>query len=208
MIKPGAEIENPVTGERLVFRKTSTETNGAAVVIETFLRPYAIGTRAHLHPFQEERFEVLHGSIGLRLGDKQLVAGPGQRFTARAGTPHRLWNAGDEEAHLVSEIRPALQFEELVATIFALAADGKTNRSGTPTMLRLAVIAQTYFDTARLPTPSPAVQRLGVALAAPLGRLLRHQPVYQQATPSGRRRTAASLLASVAEPTTRRRRDR
>ena len=37
MIRAGDTIENPVTGERLVFRKTSRETGGQAVVIETFV---------------------------------------------------------------------------------------------------------------------------------------------------------------------------
>jgi hypothetical protein len=39
MIRAGDSIENPVTGERLVFRKTSRETGGQAVVIETFVQP-------------------------------------------------------------------------------------------------------------------------------------------------------------------------
>ena len=34
MIHAGDTIENPVTGERLVFHKTSAETNGEAVVVE------------------------------------------------------------------------------------------------------------------------------------------------------------------------------
>ena len=37
-------------------------------------------------------------------------------------------------------VRPALQFESLIETMFALAADGKTNRKGMPNPLRLAVI--------------------------------------------------------------------
>ena len=35
MIHAGDTIENPVTGERIVFHQTSRETNGEAVVFET-----------------------------------------------------------------------------------------------------------------------------------------------------------------------------
>ena len=51
--------------------------------------------------------------------------------------------------------------------MFALAADGKTNRKGMPNPLRLAVIANAHFDTVRLPFPPAALQRLGLALGAP-----------------------------------------
>ena len=71
------------------------------------------------------------------------------------------------------EIRPALQFESLLETMFALAADGKTNRKGMPNLLRLAVIANAHFDTVQLPFPPAILQRIGLALGAPLGRLSR-----------------------------------
>ena len=50
MIHAGDVIENPVTGERLVFRKTSRDTHGEAVVIETFVKPNGFVAAAHLHP--------------------------------------------------------------------------------------------------------------------------------------------------------------
>jgi quercetin dioxygenase-like cupin family protein len=178
MIRAGDSIENPVTGERIVFRQTSHETGGEAVVIETYVRPNGFVAAAHLHPAQEERFQVLRGSVGFKVGGKKTVAGPGQRLTVPAGTPHRFWNAGDETAHFVCEIRPALQFESLIETMFALAADGKTNRKGMPNPLRLAVIAQAHFDTVRLPFPPAFIQRLGLALAAPFGKALGYAPVY------------------------------
>ena len=145
---------NPVTGERLVFRQTSRETGGEAVVVETYVQPNGFVAAAHVHPSQEERFQVLRGSVGFKVGGRKLVAGPGQRLTVPAGTPHKFWNAGDEVAHFVCEIRPALQFESLVETMFALAAEGKTNRKGMPmNPFRLAVIAKAHFDTVRLPFP-------------------------------------------------------
>jgi quercetin dioxygenase-like cupin family protein len=178
MIQIGDTIENPVTGERLVFRKTSRETGGQAVVIETFVQPNGFVAAAHVHPSQEERFEVLRGSVGFKVGRKKLVAGPGQRVTVPAGTPHKFWNAGDEEAHFVCEVRPALQFESLLETMFALAADGKTNRKGMPNPLRLAVIARAHFDTVQLPFPPALLQRIALAMGSPLGRLAGYGPTY------------------------------
>ena len=101
-----------------------------------------------------------------------------------AGTPHRFWNAGDEVAHFVCEIRPALQFESLIETMFALAADGKTNRKGMPNLLRLAVIANAHFDTVRLPFPPAILQRIGLALGSPVGRAVGYGPVYVPAAPA------------------------
>jgi len=106
------------------------------------------------------------------------VAGPGQRLTVPAGTAHKFWNAGDEEAHFVCEIRPALQFESLIETMFGLASDGKTNRKGMPNPLRLAVIANAHFDTVRLPFPPAPMQRLALAMGAPVGRLFGYGATY------------------------------
>jgi quercetin dioxygenase-like cupin family protein len=178
MIRAGDAIENPVTGERLVFRKTSQETGGEAVVVEAFVKPSGFVAAAHVHPFQEERFQVLKGTVGFRLGRKKLVAGAGQRLTVPAGTAHKFWNAGEDEAHFVCEVRPALQYEQLIETMFGLAADGKTNRKGMPNPLRLAVIAHAHFDDVRLPFPPEWMQRMGLAMGAPLGRLLGYESTY------------------------------
>jgi mannose-6-phosphate isomerase-like protein (cupin superfamily) len=178
MIHTGDTIENPVTGERIVFRKTSADTNGEAVVIECFVQPNGFVAAAHVHPAQDERFEILAGSVAFKLDGTELTAGPGDRVLVPAGSTHQFWNEGEEEAHFVCEIRPALKFEQLVETMFALAADGKTNRKGMPNPLRLAVIAHETFDTVRLPFPPAWMQRLGLVAGAALGRLVGYRPTY------------------------------
>jgi hypothetical protein len=65
--------------------------------------------------------------------------------------------------------------------MFSLAADGKTNRKGMPNPLRLAVIANEHFDTVRLPFPPAFVQRIGLAVGAPLGRLFGYGATYVSA---------------------------
>ena len=177
MIHAGDIIENPVTGERIVFLETSRDTSGEAVVFETFVRPDGFVAAAHVHP-KQERFEILSGTLALRMGGEEIIADPGDTVTIPAGTPHRFWNAGQDGVRFRCEVRPALQFEQLVETMFALAACGKTNRKGMPNPLRLAVIANAHFDVVRLPFPPAFVQRLGLALGARLGRILGYGPTY------------------------------
>ncbi len=184
MITTGQTITNPATGETLVFRTTSADTNGESVVVEAFVEPNGAVAAAHVHPSQEERFEVLAGELEFRLGDRTIVARAGDRVLVPAGTPHRFENIGDDTAHFVCEVSPALGFEQLIETMFALAADGKVNRKGMPNPLRLAVIAKHHFDDVRLPFPPAWLQRLGLAMGAPLGRLLGFRPTYEPTAPA------------------------
>lgn len=183
MITTGQTLKNSVTGETLVFRATSADSGGERVVVECFVEPNGAVAAAHLHPKQEERFEVLAGELEFRVGKHTIVAKPGDRILVPAGTPHRFRNVGEETAHFVCEVTPALGFEQLIETMFSLAEDGKVSRRGLPSPLRLAVIARHHFDDVRLPFPPAWLQRLGLALGAPLGRLLGYRPIYEPAAP-------------------------
>ena len=178
MIRTGDTIENPLTGERITFLATARDTDGDAIVIETVVQPDGFVAAAHVHPSQTERFAGAEGTLGLKVGGEKLTLEPGDVAVVEAGTPHKFWNAGEEPVRFVCEVRPALQFESLLETMFALAADGKTNRKGMPNPLRLAVIAKAHFDTVRLPFPPAWMQRAGLALGAPLGRLLGYGSTY------------------------------
>ena len=121
---------------------------------------------------------MIEGDARLKRGREKVTLGRGEIAVVEPGTTHRFWNAGEDEVTFVCEVRPALQFESLLETMFALAEDGKTNRKGMPNPLRLAVIARAHFGTVRLPHPPAWVQRAGLVLAAPLGRALGYGPTY------------------------------
>ena len=178
MIRTGDTIHNLVTGERITFHATSADTNGEAVVVECTVQPDGAVAATHVHPSQSERFAVVSGTLGLKVGKEKRTLGRGEVAAVESGTPHRFWNAGKDEVTFVCEVRPALQFESLLETMFALAADGKTNRKGMPNPLRLAVIARAHFDTVQLPFPPAWLQKAGLAFGAPIGRGLGYRPTY------------------------------
>jgi quercetin dioxygenase-like cupin family protein len=182
MIRSGDTITNPVTGERITFHQTSADTNGEAVVVECTVQPDGAVAAAHVHPSQSERFAVVEGALGLKVGNERRTLARGEVAFVEPGTRHKFWNAGEDEVRFVCEIRPALQFESLLETMFALAADGKTNKRGMPNPLRLAVIARAHFDTVRLPFPPSWLQKAGLALGAPIGRGLGYRPTYEPTT--------------------------
>jgi quercetin dioxygenase-like cupin family protein len=66
------------------------------------------------HPAMEDRFTVLRGRVGFRLAGKEQIAEPGREIHVSAGLPHDWWNAGDQEARVRVEIRPAARFEVLM----------------------------------------------------------------------------------------------
>jgi quercetin dioxygenase-like cupin family protein len=181
MIRTGQTIENPVTGEVLIFHQTSRDTGGEYVLVETVLRPGATVAAAHSHPYQSESFNVLEGRVGMKVGREKLELGAGDGVTVLPRTAHKFWNAGEGQARFTCEVRPAGAFEQLIETMFSLASDGKTSRKGMPNPLRLAVIARHHFDDVRLPLIPHVLQRTALALGAPLGKAFGYREAYEAA---------------------------
>jgi quercetin dioxygenase-like cupin family protein len=166
MISPGQTLENPVTGERFTFTDTAATTGGELLAFELGLRPGGAVPVPHVHPIQTERFEVVAGVMRFRLGLRRRLAGPGDVVEVDPGVVHSFANAGDEEARVRVEVRPALAMEEMLAEVVAMAEAGLMNRRGLPRRLRdLAALARRYEQEAHAPWISAGVQRL---LLAPL----------------------------------------
>jgi mannose-6-phosphate isomerase-like protein (cupin superfamily) len=178
MIRAGDSIVNPVTGERLVWELTSRDTDGEYTLFHTFVEPGGAVAAAHVHPYQTETFTVVEGRLGVERGREQLELGPGDVAVIDPGTPHKFWNAGETTLQFRADVRPALQFESLIETMFGLAAAGKTNKKGMPSPLRLAVIANHHFDVVRLPKIPHALQKLALVSGALLGRAVGFEPTF------------------------------
>jgi mannose-6-phosphate isomerase-like protein (cupin superfamily) len=163
MAHAGQVLENPISGEKIVFRQTAADTDGELLAFELVLAPGGAVPGAHVHPEQEERFEVVSGAMAFRLGLERVVAGPGETVVVPAGRAHRFENAGDEPAHVLVEVRPALEMERLFETVITLARDGRCLRSGMPKPLDLALFVREFRREVRAPFPPPFAVRAALA---------------------------------------------
>ena len=173
MITPGQTLENPVTGERFRFTHTAASTGGELLAFDFALRPDGAVPVPHVHPIQTERFEVLDGLMSFRTGLCGIEAGPGNVIEVAPGVAHSFANAGESEARLRVEVRPALAMEEMLAEVVEMAHAGRLDDRGMPrSLLDLAALARKYDQEAHAPLLGVRLQRL---LLAPLVFLARRR---------------------------------
>lgn len=157
MAHRGDVIENPVTGERITFLETSEDTGGELLRFEYVLPP-GFSIPEHVHPKQEERHEIVSGTLRGRVGGQERDYREGQRVIGAANLPHAWRNpSAEEELRLVSELRPALHMQSLIETSYGVMRDWKANKTGTPRyLLQIAVLvdeAKNDFYFTGVPMP-------------------------------------------------------
>ena len=152
MAKTDDEIENPLIGhefryfgDRFRILESSRDTDDGSLRAEYFAAP-RVNVPEHVHHPWEDCFEVLSGTLGLRVGGQELTLGPGQSAVVPPGVSHAWWNPSDEEeVRYLVEIRPGLDVETMLETVLSLARDGKTVGGMIPrNPLQLAVLAHEF----------------------------------------------------------------
>lgn len=167
-------IENPLTGYTITFLEATEE----VFRFREVSRPGFAGPPPHVHPFQEERFEVLRGTIHFSMEGKIVSCEAGATLVVPIGVSHTFVNPGPAEFEMIAEYRPGLpavsrRFHEVY---FALARAGKTNAAGMPNLLQIAVEMPLVSDHVRLTSPPWSIQRLLLAALRPLARMLGYRP--------------------------------
>jgi quercetin dioxygenase-like cupin family protein len=181
MARVGNVIESPQTGERLTFRSTAESSGGRLFQAELFVQPGPYIVRSHIHPSQEERFVVLEGSYGYRIGDRTGVGQPGETLVCPIGVPHSQWNAGAGPMRIYYEHRPALRSAELFfETYFGLSREGKLSASGEMNLLQATVLLAEVDDFIHPETPSLVIQKVAFPVLATLGRALGYRARYDK----------------------------
>ena len=177
------QFHNPHTGERINLLATAEETNGELTRMEIRVSagPADWVGPDHLHPIQEERFEVVSGAPIFRIEGTERAAMPGDVVTVPVGVSHIFRNGGDEELRMISEYRPGLKsVETFFATFFGLAADGKIDKRGRPRLLQSVLTLWEVRDYFVVTRPPPSLQRLLFPPLAALARLRGYRASYPE----------------------------
>src|SRR5438094_10032831 len=105
MLPIGTELESPQTGERLIIRSTARSSGGKLFQAELIAQPGSYVVRSHLHPSQEERFVVLEGEYGYRVGARSGVEHTGETVVLPVRVAHSQWHAGSGGRQIFYEPR-------------------------------------------------------------------------------------------------------
>jgi quercetin dioxygenase-like cupin family protein len=165
----GAEMVNPATRERFVWRHTAASTGGEFAEVDLFLDEGAT-VDPHIHPQQREDFRIEAGKLQLCVGKEEHTLAVGDEHSVEARAVHAWRNVGPGTAHVVIRFTPAMRSEDFFETFCGLARDGKVNKKGLPSSpLQMAVLFHEFRHEIASPAPARYIVGPVVALLARLG---------------------------------------
>jgi len=115
MAHAGQDIEgHGGFGLRLI--RTGAETDGELLEMEARYGGDGVFPPEHLHPRQDERFEVLEGTVRVIVDGDERTYAAGEVFEVPAGTPHQM--TADTPARVNWQVRPALRSAEFFEGLY------------------------------------------------------------------------------------------
>ena len=130
-MRPEETIEAPTMGQRITCQSNTVSTGGELLRFNFWMRGDASLPPLHVHPRQEERIEVLSGSVLSLSGGVRRVLGPGGTISTPPPEPHTVGPAGEDAVEMIVEFRPALGFECFVERVcFGLRRPRKRQGTG------------------------------------------------------------------------------
>lgn len=147
-----------------------------ALEVEALYGPGGEAPPKHMHPAQDERFEVLAGTLRVRLDGAERGLSPGESIEIPRGAVHQMWNPGTKPARVTWLTMPAGRTEQWFRAVDRLHRSGRVGRNGMPGPLAFAALLTEFDDVFRLVAgPEPLVRGALKALA-PLGRARGYMP--------------------------------
>lgn len=200
MANAGDVIHNPMTGQRQIFLATARDTDGEFFRAEGVFPPGGFAGVEHIHPHQDEHFEVLAGRAAFDVDGQRHVLGAGQQIDVPAGTRHTFANAGEQGMRVMAEFRPGLEStDRFYELYFGFAQQRRVNAKAMPGLLDIAIVWPLTSEHAVLAKPPAWVQHVLFRALAPIARLAgRRAPVCERTRREARPPRDADTLTPVA----------
>jgi len=164
-------------GEFLTFKGITEGSDGTRVEAEGVAQPGA-GPPMHVHYLQDEAVRVVSGKLGHQaLGGEPQIAGPGELVVWPAGTPHKWWNAGDDELRSTGWCKPPDNIEFFLGTLFAST---KAN-GGRPGLFDAAFLLTRYRSEFGMIDMPAAVRHIVIPIVYVAGMVLGKYKTFKDA---------------------------
>jgi mannose-6-phosphate isomerase-like protein (cupin superfamily) len=119
-----------------------------ALEVEAAYRPGGSPPAAHFHPAQDEHFEVLEGTMRVKVDGEERELAAGAEIEIGRGEVHQMWNPGSEQARVRWVTTPAGRTERWFRTLDGLFGDGGAIAEGRE--VDFAALLDEYGDVFRL----------------------------------------------------------
>ncbi len=100
--------ERRVSRDNVIVLVSAEDSAGELFRFEYVAREVTLAPRDHIHTQQEERVEVVEGTLRCRMSGVERLLEPGQKIVIPAGTPHAVWNDNPMGSRSIGEYRPAM----------------------------------------------------------------------------------------------------
>jgi mannose-6-phosphate isomerase-like protein (cupin superfamily) len=114
------------------------------LLIESTWEPGGSPPPAHLHPAQDERFELREGHVTAIVDGVEHQIGPGETLEIPRGTPHKMWNARSAPATVIWRTRPGGRTADWFRTVDRLTAGATRSPAPEEFMQALAEYADVF----------------------------------------------------------------
>jgi quercetin dioxygenase-like cupin family protein len=128
MTEPQAGVVLEHGKVRMEFVVTSAESDGELHQMRVTYQPHSDPPPAHIHPAQDETFEILGGEVEFTLDGVVSVHAAPETVEVPRGTVHELRNASAQPATVLWSTRPALRTGEFFMAMHDAAAAGDIDR--------------------------------------------------------------------------------
>ena len=154
------------TGETITFAKTGKDTEGAFTEVICTIPAGQKGPPPHIHPLQDEIFEVIEGRLELTAKGKKIILEEGQSFNVTAKTAHTFKNPLDKETKFRATYKPALDIDYLLVEGFnSLNSQSNPNKPGFQMMVNFDYLLKQIPGQYRFAGAAGAIFTMFAAIA-------------------------------------------
>ena len=158
-------LHHPQTGESIRILESTDD----VFRMELTIAPRGEVAAAHIHPHQEQTFEIVAGQLSVTTASGPRVLEASEVLVLAPGAAHSQGNPFDKPVVAIETYRPARRIREFFEVFFTMGMNGMTDAKGLPPLLYVVALFDEFSDSI---LPGRRVERIMVRLLAPLARVL------------------------------------